>query len=62
MPPVGMYLLDGNNDDPTSQWEPVPTQPDGSEITEEYLMWAEINGQTNALSHAAETNHQCHPG
>lgn len=62
MPPVGMYLLDATSDDPTSEWEPVPTQPDGSEITEEYLMWAEINGQTNVLIHAAETNHQCHPG
>ena len=62
MPPVGMYLLDADTDDPTADWDPVPTQPDGSEITEEYLMRAEDAGQTSLLTHAAETNHQCHPG
>lgn len=62
MPPLGLYLVDATDDDPTAGWEPVPTQPDGSEITEEYLMWAEDTGQTNLLTHAAETNHQCHPG
>jgi len=62
MPPLGLYLLEADSDDPTSDWEPVPTQPDGSPITEEYLMWAEDTGQTNLLTHAAETNHQCHPG
>jgi LCP family protein required for cell wall assembly len=62
MPPVGLYMLDANDNDPTADWDPVPTQPDGSEITEEYLMWAEDTGQTSLLTHAAETNHQCHPG
>ena len=62
MPPVGLYMLDANDNDPTANWDPVPTQPDGSEITEEYLMWAEDTGQTSLLTHAAETNHQCHPG
>lgn len=61
-PTVGMYLAQADNDDPTADWEPVPTQPDGSEITEEYLMWAEDTGQENLLSEAAETNYQCHPG
>ncbi len=61
-PTLGLYLLEAVNDDPTADWEPVPTQPDGSEITKEYLMWAEDTGQTNLLTHAAETNHQCHPG
>lgn len=61
-PTLGMYLAQADNDDPAADWEPVPTQPDGSEITEEYLMWAEDTGQTNLLSEAAETNFQCHPG
>lgn len=61
-PYLGLYLMQAENGDPTADWEPVPTQPDGSEITKEYLMWAEDTGQTNLLTHAAETNHQCHPG
>lgn len=61
-PTLGMYLAQAENSDPASNWEPVPTQPDGSEITEEYLMWAEDTGQERLLSEAAETNHQCHPG
>lgn len=61
-PTLGLYLLEATNNDPTADWEPVPTQPDGSEITKEYLQWAEDTGQTNLLTHAAETNHQCHPG
>lgn len=61
-PHLGMYLLEAENNDPAANWDPVPTQPDGSEISEEYLMWAEDTGQTNLLTHAAETNHQCHPG
>ncbi len=62
MPPVGMYLVDADTDDPTANWDPVPTQPDGSEITEEYLMRAEDAGRTDLLTQAAETNHQCRPG
>lgn len=62
MPPVGMYLVDADSDDPTANWDPVPTQPDGSEITEEYLMRAEDAGRTDLLTQAAETNHQCRPG
>lgn len=61
-PTIGMYFAQADTDDPTANWDPVPTQPDGSEITEEYLMWAEDTGQENLLSDAAETNHQCHPG
>ena len=61
-PTLGLYLLDATDNDPTANWEPVPTQPDGSEITKEYLQWAEDTGQTTLLDHAAETNHQCHPG
>ena len=61
-PTLGLYLLEATNDDPTADWEPIPTQLDGSEITKEYLQWAEDTGQTNLLTHAAETNHQCHPG
>lgn len=61
-PYLGLYLMQAENGDPTADWEPVPTQPDGSEITKEYLMWAEDTGQTNLLTHAAKTNHQCHPG
>ncbi|WP_235604959.1 LCP family protein [Enteractinococcus helveticum] len=61
-PTLGLYLLEATNNDPTADWEPVPTQPDGSEITKEYLQWAEDTGQTNLLTHAAETNHQCNPG
>lgn len=62
MPPVGMYLVDADTDDPTANWDPVPTQPDGNEITEEYLMRAEDAGRTDLLTQAAETNHQCRPG
>lgn len=62
MPPVGMYLVDADSDDPTANWDPVPTQPDGNEITEEYLMRAEDAGRTDLLTQAAETNHQCRPG
>ena len=61
-PTIGMYFAQADSDDPTAGWDPVPTQPDGSEISEEYLMWAEDTGQENLLSDAAETNHQCHPG
>lgn len=61
-PTLGLYLLEATNNDPSADWEPVPTQPDGSEINKEFLQWAEDTGQTNLLTHAAETNHQCHPG
>ena len=61
-PTLGLYLHQGGQNDPTADWEPVPTQPDGSKITKEYLMWAEDAGRTALLEHAAETNHQCHPG
>lgn len=61
-PALGLYLLQTTQQDSTDNWEPVPTQEDGSEITEDYLMWAEDTGQTNLLTRAAETNHQCHPG
>ena len=62
MPPLGLYVLQTERTDLTGDWAPVPTQPDGSPITEQWLQWAEDTGQTNLLSHAAETNHQCHPG
>lgn len=61
-PTLGLYLPQAKADDPTANWDPEPTQADGSEITEEYLMWAEDTGQEHLLSEAAETNHQCHPG
>ncbi|MDN6489614.1 MAG: LCP family protein, partial [Yaniella sp.] len=31
-PTIGMYFAQADNDEPTANWEPVPTQPDGSEI------------------------------
>lgn len=63
-PTLGLYLFhtDSADNDPAATWEPVPTQPDGSELTPEYLMWAEDTGQLQLLNEAAKTNHQCHPG
>lgn len=43
-------------------WPEPPTQPDGSEITEEYLMQAEDAGREDLLDEASSTNQYCHPG
>ncbi|EXF24365.1 transcriptional regulator [Nesterenkonia sp. AN1] len=43
--------------DPTSP----PTQPDGSELTREYLIDAQRNGQTGVLEEAASSNYRCDP-
>ena len=59
-PTLGLYLARSTSD-PEADWEPIPTQPDGSQITKEYLMQAEDTGQEDLLSEAAETNYQCHP-
>ncbi|MEV4900756.1 LCP family protein [Citricoccus sp. NPDC055426] len=43
-------------------WPAPPTQPDGSEITEEYLMHLEDTWQSGLLEDAASTNHLCVAG
>ncbi len=48
--------------DAPDQWPEPPTQPDGSEITPEYLMHLEDTGQTGLLDEAASTNHLCVAG
>jgi polyisoprenyl-teichoic acid--peptidoglycan teichoic acid transferase len=45
-----------------ADWPAPPTQPDGSAITEEYLMQLEDTGQTGLLEDAASTNHWCVAG
>lgn len=50
---------DSDNPD---DWPAPPTQPDGSEITEEYLMHLEDTGQSGLLEDAASTNHLCVAG
>ena len=40
---------------------PPPTQPDGSELTREYLVQAQLNGQTGVLQEAASSNYLCDP-
>lgn len=50
---------DGNNPD---DWPAPPTQPDGSEINQEYLMYLEDTGQSGLLEDAASTNHLCVAG
>src|SRR5699024_12687893 len=57
-PTLGLDMA-GSTSDSEADWEPVPTQPDGSQITKEYLMQAEDTGQEDLLSDAAETNYQC---
>ncbi|XKH55001.1 LCP family protein [Citricoccus nitrophenolicus] len=51
----------GTSDDP-ADWPAPPTQPDGSEITQEYLQHLEDTGQTGLLEDAASTNHLCAAG
>lgn len=48
-------------DEPPIEETPPPTQPDGSPLTEEYLMEAQAAGQTGVLEEAASTNHECTP-
>lgn len=45
-----------------ADWPEPPTQADGTEITEEYLMWAEDTYQEALLEDASSTNQYCHPG
>ncbi|MGJ9373661.1 LCP family protein [Nesterenkonia sp. CF4.4] len=48
-------------DEPSIDPTPPPTQPDGSELTREYLIEAQLNGQTGVLEEAASTNYLCEP-
>ena len=48
-------------DEPPIEETPPPTQPDGSPLTEEYLMEAQAAGQTGVLEEAASTNYKCTP-
>lgn len=41
---------------------PEPTQPDGSELTAEYLQQAQDAGETRILEEAAQGNYECTPG
>lgn len=43
------------------QGEAEPTQPDGSELTAEYLVEAQQRGETAVLEEAAENNGECTP-
>ena len=52
----GGPTADSNDPD---DWPAPPTQRDGSEITEEYLMHLEDTGQSGLLEDAASTNHLC---
>ncbi|MBE1515705.1 LCP family protein [Nesterenkonia halotolerans] len=40
---------------------PPPTQPDGSDLTREFLVQAQLNGQVDILQEAASTNYLCEP-
>lgn len=48
-------------DEPPIEETPPPSQPDGSPLTEEYLMEAQDSGQISVLEEAASTNHRCTP-
>ncbi|MFC7403079.1 LCP family protein [Citricoccus sp. GCM10030269] len=52
----------GADSENPEDWPEPPTQPDGSPITEEYLMQLEDAGQTGMLEEAAKTNHLCVAG
>ncbi|WP_258935138.1 LCP family protein [Nesterenkonia pannonica] len=49
------------DDEPASEPEEtgLPTQPDGSELTAEYLMDAQDRGETMILEQAASSNYEC---
>ncbi|GAB3846651.1 LCP family protein [Nesterenkonia populi] len=51
------------DDEPAEESEEtqMPTQPDGSELTAEYLMEAQDRGETMILEQAANTNNECEP-
>ncbi|MCH8571657.1 LCP family protein [Nesterenkonia sp. AY15] len=49
------------DDEPPIDSTPPPTQPDGSELTREYLVEAQLNGQTAVLEEAASSNYRCDP-
>ncbi|MBO0594509.1 LCP family protein [Nesterenkonia sp. E16_7] len=49
------------DDEPSIEPTPPPTQPDGSELTREYLIDAQRNGQTGVLEEAASSNYRCDP-
>lgn len=49
------------DDEPAIDPTPPPTQPDGSELTREYLIEAQLNGQTGVLEEVASTNYLCDP-
>lgn len=48
-------------DEPPIDSTPPPTQPDGSALTREFLVEAQMNGQTAVLEEAASTNYRCDP-
>lgn len=48
-------------DEPSIDPTPPPTQPDGSELTREYLIEAQMTGQTGVLEQAASSNYRCDP-
>jgi len=61
-PQAGQQAADAvEEDEAPIEDTPPPTQPDGSELTREYLVQAQLNGQTGVLEEAASSNYLCEP-
>ncbi|KUG60329.1 LCP family protein [Nesterenkonia jeotgali] len=61
-PPASGQAADAvEEDEPSIDPTPPPTQPDGSELTREYLIEAQMTGQTGVLEQAASSNYRCEP-
>ncbi|GAA1102839.1 LCP family protein [Nesterenkonia jeotgali] len=61
-PPASGQAADAvEEDEPSIDPTPPPTQPDGSELTREYLIEAQMTGQTGLLEQAASSNYRCEP-
>lgn len=61
-PPASGQAADAvEEDEPSIDPTPPPTQPDGSELTREYLIEAQMTGQTGVLEQAASSNYRCDP-
>lgn len=67
-PTLGTVVADPAEDEPSGGAEvpgeeegELPTQPDGSPLTREYLIEAQEAGETAILEQAASTNYECTP-
>ncbi|WP_010524683.1 LCP family protein [Nesterenkonia sp. F] len=67
-PTLGTVVAAASEDEPSGGAEvpgeeegELPTQPDGSPLTREYLIEAQDAGQTAILEQAASTNYECTP-